>query len=82
LYSSSYLIEASLMVQLSSVLIVIVTWIMSIFLSKYIGVYSKKNMLSLLLLNLFTMPAIVLGALLGFCRNKGKFYRTQRNIIY
>ena len=79
---TKYLIEFSLIMQLSSFLIGIKTTITAMSLLRYIKNYDKKNVFYLLLLNLITMPALVTGSLLGFCRNKGTFYRTKRNIFH
>jgi cellulose synthase/poly-beta-1,6-N-acetylglucosamine synthase-like glycosyltransferase len=41
--------------------------------------YGYRDMLCLLLLNLYTVPAFVIGSVLGLVRSKGSFYRTTRN---
>ncbi len=41
--------------------------------------YRVKDMFYLLLLNICTIPAFILGSSLGFLRNSGSFYRTARN---
>ena len=41
--------------------------------------FDFKDILYLLLLNICTMPAFVVGSFLGFIRPKGNFYRTKRN---
>ncbi len=41
--------------------------------------YRIKDMFYLLLLNICTIPAFVVGSSLGFLRNSGSFYRTIRN---
>ncbi len=41
--------------------------------------YYFKDMLCLLLLNIYTIPAFVYGSFLGLVRDKGSFYRTARN---
>ncbi|HJU58499.1 MAG TPA: glycosyltransferase [Nitrososphaeraceae archaeon] len=41
--------------------------------------FTSKDMIYLLLLNICTIPAIVIGSFLGFIRSKGNFYRTKRN---
>jgi cellulose synthase/poly-beta-1,6-N-acetylglucosamine synthase-like glycosyltransferase len=41
--------------------------------------FTFKDVFYLLLLNICTMPAFVIGSFLGFIRSKGNFYRTKRN---
>src|ERR687897_1494890 len=41
--------------------------------------FDFKDILYLLLLNICTMPAFVVGSFLGFIMPKGNFYRTKRN---
>jgi hypothetical protein len=41
--------------------------------------YEIADIASLLILNLLTLPAFVIGSLCGFVRDNGAFYRTQRN---
>jgi cellulose synthase/poly-beta-1,6-N-acetylglucosamine synthase-like glycosyltransferase len=41
--------------------------------------YHYKDMLCLLLLNVYTIPAFVIGSILGLVRGKGSFNRTTRN---
>ncbi|HYY70769.1 MAG TPA: hypothetical protein VE595_00025, partial [Nitrososphaeraceae archaeon] len=41
--------------------------------------FDFKDIIYLLLLNICTMPAFVVGSFLGFIRPKGNFYRTKRN---
>ena len=41
--------------------------------------FTFKDIFYLLLLNICSMPAFVLGSFLGFIRPKGNFYRTKRN---
>ncbi len=41
--------------------------------------YYYKDVMYLLLLNIYTIPAFVCGSILGFVRNRGSFYRTTRN---
>jgi hypothetical protein len=43
------------------------------------GDFAFKDTIYLLLLNICTMPAFVMGSFLGFIRPKGIFYRTKRN---
>ena len=43
------------------------------------GDFAFKDFIYLLLLNICTMPAFVIGSFLGFIRPKGNFYRTKRN---
>ncbi len=42
--------------------------------------YNIKDILSLIVLYMITTPAFVIGSLRGFLRNKGIFYRTERNL--
>jgi cellulose synthase/poly-beta-1,6-N-acetylglucosamine synthase-like glycosyltransferase len=42
--------------------------------------YNIKDVLSLMVLYMITAPAFVIGSLRGFLRNKGIFYRTERNL--
>jgi hypothetical protein len=48
-------------------------------LCSYIRIYDMKDSLYLLLLNLCTMPAFVIGSLRAFFRKEGTSYRTERN---
>jgi cellulose synthase/poly-beta-1,6-N-acetylglucosamine synthase-like glycosyltransferase len=41
--------------------------------------FTFKDVFYLLLLNICTIPAFVIGSFLGFIRSKGNFYRTKRN---
>ena len=41
--------------------------------------FTFKDIFYLLLLNICTLPAFVIGSSLGFIRSKGSFYRTVRN---
>ena len=41
--------------------------------------YEIADIASLLILNLLTLPAFVIGSLRGFVRDNGVFYRTRRN---
>lgn len=78
----NYVIKFSLIMQLSNVLISIMTGITGLSIYKYIRNYGKKHVFYLLLLNLFTIPAFVAGSLLGFSRNKGIFYDTKRKMSH
>jgi hypothetical protein len=43
------------------------------------GDFAFKDTIYLLLLNICTMPAFVMGSFLGLIKPKGNFYRTKRN---
>ncbi len=44
-------------------------------------VWATRNCLYLLVLNLLTTPAYVLGSMAGFCRDNGIFYKTERGRV-
>ena len=61
-----------------AVSIVRILWAKKIY--RQIRRYNTKDVLSLMVLYTITTPAFAIGSLRGFLRNKGIFYRTQRNL--
>jgi cellulose synthase/poly-beta-1,6-N-acetylglucosamine synthase-like glycosyltransferase len=77
--NNDYMIKTSMIMQFANLSSVLVTSFMAISVCRNIRHYSAKDVMHLLLLNIFTLPAFVLGSLFGFIRNRGTFYRTDRN---
>ena len=73
------IMNLTLIIQIANLLVIIGTSLLAIPLCSYIRNYDVKDSLYLLLLNLCTMPAFVLGSLRGFFRKEGIFYKTERN---
>jgi cellulose synthase/poly-beta-1,6-N-acetylglucosamine synthase-like glycosyltransferase len=80
LLADNSFILPSLSMQAVSLSFAIITNIISVSVLEQIEKYSIKHVLYLLTLNLFTVPALALGSILGLIRNRGYFYRTRRNI--
>jgi hypothetical protein len=80
LLANNSFIFSSLSMQAVSLTFAIITNIISISVLKQIEKYSMKHVLYVLTLNLFTVPALALGSILGLIRNRGYFYRTRRNL--
>jgi cellulose synthase/poly-beta-1,6-N-acetylglucosamine synthase-like glycosyltransferase len=80
LLANNFFIFSSLSMQAVCLSLAIITNIMSISVLEQIEKYSMKHVLYLLTLNLFIVPALALGSILGLIRNKGYFYRTKRNL--
>jgi cellulose synthase/poly-beta-1,6-N-acetylglucosamine synthase-like glycosyltransferase len=68
-----------LIIQIANILAIIGSSLLAIPLCSYIRNYNIRDSMYLLLLNLCTMPAFVIGSLRGFFRKHGTFYKTQRN---
>jgi cellulose synthase/poly-beta-1,6-N-acetylglucosamine synthase-like glycosyltransferase len=75
----NYFIEALLFVQFVSFLIIISTYFISMPICRNIRSYSVKDALYSMSLDVYSMPAFILGSILGLSRRKGIFYKTQRN---
>jgi hypothetical protein len=73
------LLNITLFIQIANVLAIIGTSLLAMPLCSHIRNYDMKDSLSLLFLNLCTMPAFVIGSLRGFFRKEGAFYKTERN---
>jgi cellulose synthase/poly-beta-1,6-N-acetylglucosamine synthase-like glycosyltransferase len=74
------LMKLTLIIQLANLLAIIGTSLLAISLCSYIRNYSIRDVLYLILLNICTMPAFVIGSLRGFFRNEGgPFYKMKRN---
>jgi cellulose synthase/poly-beta-1,6-N-acetylglucosamine synthase-like glycosyltransferase len=76
---SNNLMKAALIVQIANLLTIIGTSLMAIPLCSTIEKYNIRDSIYLLILNLYTMPAIVIGSLSGLFRKDGIFYKTERN---
>jgi cellulose synthase/poly-beta-1,6-N-acetylglucosamine synthase-like glycosyltransferase len=75
----NYLMNLTLIIQIANLLAIIGTSLLAMPLCSYIRNYDMKDSLYLLLLNLCTMPAYVIGSLRGFFRKEGTSYKTERN---
>jgi cellulose synthase/poly-beta-1,6-N-acetylglucosamine synthase-like glycosyltransferase len=73
------LLNLTLFIQIANILAIIGTSLLAMPLCSHIRNYDMKDSLSLLFLNLCTMPAFVIGSLRGFFRKEGTFYKTERN---
>ena len=73
------LMKITLIIQIANLLTIIGTSLLAIPLCSNIEKYNIRDSLYLLLLNLCTMPAFVIGSLRGFFRKEGVFYKTERN---
>jgi hypothetical protein len=71
--------SSSVSIQGISLLLVLVSIIFGTRICSVIRKYTITDIISLLILNLLTMPAFIIGSLRGFLRENGVFYRTQRN---
>jgi hypothetical protein len=72
-------ILSSVSIQSISLLLALASIIFGARVCGMIRKYEIADIASLLILNLLTMPAFVIGSLRGFVRDNGVFYRTQRN---
>jgi cellulose synthase/poly-beta-1,6-N-acetylglucosamine synthase-like glycosyltransferase len=75
----NYFIKILLFVQFVSFLIIIGTNFISMSLCRNIRNYSIKDALYSMSLDVYSMPASILGSILGLSRRKGIFYKTKRN---
>jgi cellulose synthase/poly-beta-1,6-N-acetylglucosamine synthase-like glycosyltransferase len=73
------LMNLTLIIQIANILAIIGTSLLAMPLCSYIRIYDMKDSLYLLLLNLCTMPAFVIGSLRAFFRKEGTSYKTERN---
>ena len=73
------LMKITLIIQIANLIIIIGTSLLAIPLCSNIEKYNIRDSFYLLLLNLFTMPAFVIGSLRGLFRKDGIFYKTERN---
>ena len=73
------LMKITLIIQIANLLTIIGTSLLAIPLCSNIEKYNIRDSFYLLLLNLFTMPAFVIGSLRGLFRKDGIFYKTERN---
>ena len=73
------LMNMILIIQIANILAIIVTTLLAVRVCSYIRSYKMRDALYLLLLNICTMPAFVIGSLKGFFRKEGTFYKTERN---
>ena len=71
--------KITLIIQISNLLTIIGTSLMAIPLCSNVEKYNIRDSFYLLLLNLCTMPAFVIGSLRGLFRKDGIFYKTERN---
>jgi hypothetical protein len=71
--------KITLIIQIANLLTIIGTSLMAIPLCSNVEKYNIRDSFYLLLLNLCTMPAFVIGSLKGFFRKEGTFYKTERN---
>ena len=76
---SNNLMKITLIIQIANLLTIIGTSLMAIPLCSNIEKYNIRDSFYLLLLNLCTMPAFVIGSLRGLFRKDGIFYKTERN---
>ena len=76
---SNYLMKITLILQIANLLTIIGTSLMALPLCNNIEKYNIRDSFCLLLLNLCTMPAFVIGSLRGLFRKDGSFYKTERN---
>jgi cellulose synthase/poly-beta-1,6-N-acetylglucosamine synthase-like glycosyltransferase len=76
---SNNLMKITLIIQIANLLTIIGTSLMAIPLCSTIEKYNIRNLFYLLLINLSTMPAFVIGSLRGLFRKDGIFYKTERN---
>jgi len=73
------LMKITLIIQIANLLTIIGTSLMTIPLCSNVEKYNIRDSFYLLLLNLCTMPAFVIGSLRGLFRKDGIFYKTERN---
>ena len=73
------LMKITLIIQIANLLTIIGTSLMAISLCSNVEKYNIRDSFYLLLLNLCTMPAFVIGSLRGLFRKDGTFYKTERN---
>jgi cellulose synthase/poly-beta-1,6-N-acetylglucosamine synthase-like glycosyltransferase len=73
------LMKITLIIQIANLLTIIGTSLLAIPLCSNIEKYNIRDSFYLLLLNLCTMPAFVIGSLRGLFRKDGIFYKTERN---
>jgi cellulose synthase/poly-beta-1,6-N-acetylglucosamine synthase-like glycosyltransferase len=73
------LMKITLIIQIANLLTIIGTSLMAIPLCSNVEKYNIRDSFYLLLLNLCTMPAFVIGSLRGLFRKDGIFYKTERN---
>jgi cellulose synthase/poly-beta-1,6-N-acetylglucosamine synthase-like glycosyltransferase len=71
--------KMSLSVQATILLITIGICFMALDVCATIQSYNVRDVLYLLLLNLCTVPAFVIGSLYGFFKDQGIFYRTEKS---
>ncbi|HYY65868.1 MAG TPA: hypothetical protein VE622_01925, partial [Nitrososphaeraceae archaeon] len=77
--NGNQLIKLSLTMQSVNLLSALATIFFAMPLCRSIRNYTVNDAFYLLLLNIWTIPALVLGSLLAFVRTQGFFYKVERN---